>query len=177
LDLEARRKAMREKPVLWLSKHPASPKVVLVPQVARRVELAKGLALEAAFTAAAWVQDEGAVRGGPWCLKRLGAASRAELRAVAKAVRGVRGLREQVAAVRAAAKLCDQRGALQRHLRRECFRCGVSLAVCVCRTLRRQDEGFALPAKRKSGKVLRDSHVGDVQICRTSRSRWVRPPR
>jgi hypothetical protein len=159
LELPQRCENMKLRPVLWLKGHPGLGRLVLEP-LGRRVTLEKCLALEAAATALAWEDDEAVVRGGPWCLQRLDKTSRSEIKVLAAALRGVRGAGEKVEAVQDVARQCRKDGALCRHLRQECFRCGLQLLLCRCRSLRRRDEGLALAVKRRSGKVSQEHADG-----------------
>ena len=150
-------RAMKEKPVHWLKGHKNLRGLKLTPMHLRRVSEKKALALEAAFTAVAWQAKPEEVRGGPYCLSRLDAKLKRELGLLAASLEGKSLLQEKVLAVQEVAASLPRRGALNRHLRGECFRCGGKFAKCSCRVPR---VGFHVdeePPKRRSGKSLSGS--------------------
>ena len=152
LPLQTRLRAMKEKPVHWLKGHENLRSLQLKPMHLRRVPEENALALEAAFTAEAWQTQPEEVRGGPYCLSRLDAKLKRELRLLAASLEGKSLLHEKVCAVQQVASSLPRRGALNRHLRGECFKCGGKFGNCSCRVPR---VGFYVheePPKRRSGK-------------------------
>ena len=99
LALQTRLKAMKDKPVHWLKGHKNLRGLKLTPMHRRRVSEKKALALEAAFTAVAWQAKPEEVRGGPYCLSRLDAKLKRELRLLAASLEGKSLLHEKVCAV------------------------------------------------------------------------------
>ena len=79
----------------------------------------KGLALEAAFTAEAWMADPKGVRGGLYCLSRLGGGFTGELRAVAEATGEADTMESKAKAVKAVARRLGAGSALWKHLRNQ----------------------------------------------------------
>ena len=161
-ELADRCALMRSRPVLWLRGCRGLSKLTLEPQLGRRVSLETGLALEAAMTATAWLEDPGRVRGGPWCLRRLSKTMQSEAKEVAVAVRSARSQHQQVVAVWAVAKQCSRQGALVRHLCGLCYRCGFKFQACACTARactahRRSDAGFDPGLKRRSGTSVSGS--------------------
>lgn len=152
LELDERCQNMKEYPVLWLRGHAHLEKLRLAPLLGRRVPWKLGLAVEAARTATAWSLQPEVVRGGPWCLRRLSRGLVEEAKRVAEAVRRARGPRAEAEAVWRVAKEMSRSGALCRHLRGECFKCGVFLGLCRCRTHRAVDLGLDA-AKPRSGRT------------------------
>ena len=148
-DLADRCATMRLRPVLWLRGCRGLQKATLELQLGRRVSLQVCSALEAAMTATAWLEQPHRVRGGPWCLRRLSKEMGEELAEVAAAVKSVRSYHQQFLAVWAVAKKFSRQGALARHLRGICYRCGFKFRACACTAHRRSDAGFG--QKRKSG--------------------------
>jgi len=162
LELEDRCDNMKARPVLWLRGHRRLKTLQLVPLLGRRVAWKLGLAIEAARTAAAGEEQPEVVRGGPWCLKRLDRGLVEELQKVADAVRKARGPYAEAEAVWRVAKTMDKNSALGRHLRGECFKCGVYLGWCQCKRTssgsgasRAADLGVEA-AKPRSGKAGHD---------------------
>ena len=149
--LEARRDKMMLKPVSVLKGHPSLSALQLQP-LGRRVDLETGLALEAAYTAMAWVSNQDEVRGGPWCMKKLLGKDVAELTKVAEALKGKKTNAEMVEAINDAAGQLPRRGSLRRHLHNECFKCKGPFGSCRCQGLCRQDVGFNPPPRNRSGK-------------------------
>lgn len=152
LDLQHRCANMKNRPVLWLRGHARLKTLKLLPLLGRRVPWKTALAIEAARTAAAWAQQPDVVRGGPWCLKRLGRVLIGELQQVADAVRAARGPHAEAASVFEVAKRMALNGALQRHLRGECYKCGLHIRSCACRGRQWKDLGLDV-AKPRSGKT------------------------
>lgn len=157
LDLEDRCGNMKTKPVFWLRGHKDLPRLKLEGVLGRRVSEDKALALEAALTAINWADSPEQVRGGPYCLGRLDGKLMLELRQLGKELISKKRLchHEQVEIVVKVAQMLPRTGALNRHLRGECFKCGRKFQRCHCKNLRRSDDrppSGNLKKRRPSGK-------------------------
>ena len=148
---------MRSAPVKWLRGEAELGSLQLKSLLGRRVSEKKGLALEAAFTAEAWLQDPKGVRGGPYCLSRLDGELTSELRAVAEAVADEDFLHAKATAVQRVARQLGAGSAIAKHLRNECFRCGEHFRKCACRNKRRTSADVPSqqrPSRSRSGPSL-----------------------
>ena len=152
LDLQERLRTMKAKPVHWLKGHDKLRNLKLSALCLRRVPEAKALALEAAYTASHWQKNPQEVRGGPYCLARLPSALTSELKLLSTSLEGKTLLKEQVDAVEGVAALLPRSGALNRHLRGQCFKCGGKFTRCSCRVPRVGFHAQEKPPKRRSGK-------------------------
>lgn len=169
---------MKTRPVFWLRKHPRLKRVKLVPLIQRRVPLRTALAIEASRTASAWLDRPHVVRGGPWCLGRLHRALTHELHQIAEAARTARSIKEEAAAVFKVATSVSTTGALVRHLKSQCYRCGLHLVKCCCKGRRVEDLGLDV-VKRRSGKTghqYRSSKSWRASDKAYKRNKWGKNP-
>ena len=103
-----------------------------IAQLGRPVSEDRALALEAAHTALLWTDHPAEARGGPYCNARLSAEAKSELKLLAKSLVGKRSQHALAEAVLTASRQLPRRGPLNRHLRKECFRCGGAWLRCSC---------------------------------------------
>ena len=145
---------MKKRPVKCLRGHPELQSLALRP-VHEPVDLEKGLAMEAALTAAAWSDcAEGIVRGGPWCLQNLPDPDVSEIGLCIDAFKKLKSksLEIQSLAVVDVAQNLPRSSSLVRHLKCECFRCAKHLTRCTCRGLGRRDACLTSPRRHQPGK-------------------------
>ena len=127
--------AMKLRPVHCLREHAGLQSLELRP-VHQPVNLDQGLAMEAALTALTWSScTVGHVRGGPWCLKDLPGSDEAEIKQCVSAMKGKKSLATQSSALVDLAAGMSRSSSLVRHLKHECFKCGLHLSSCTCRSL------------------------------------------
>ena len=163
-SLEDRKEDMRKRPVHFLQGRPCLGTMSIEPLCDRRVSIEKGLLLEAAFTAEGWSTNLDGCRGGPYCLRRLGPVLRSELHKLRDRLRGTRSLAAKCEAVQAVAAELKRGAALNRHLRAECYKCGLAFHCCACKYLRGKDAVLRAPARRSgtsaSGAAKRKRKYG-----------------
>ena len=157
LDIEDRCRNMKGKPVFWLRGHPDLQRLKLEELLGRRTSEDKALALEAAFTATHWADNPKKVRGGPYCLGRLDGKLTCELKKLAQELNASSRSchRERIQIVIAVAQGLPRTGPLNRHLRGECFRCGVKFQHCLCRSSPHSGDrapGGSTAKRRASGR-------------------------
>lgn len=151
LPLEERKRSLIEQPVTCLKDEHLS-KLQIQACFSNRVEFQKGLALEAAFAALAYRENNEA-RGGPWCWPRPDASMKHELSEVVRALKSGASLASLARSVEAVALTLPRTGALNRHLHFECFKCGHRWKVCPCRGYFWLDSGYVAPKRDRSAEI------------------------
>ena len=155
---------MKLRPVHCLREHAGLQSLELRP-VHQPVNLDQGLAMEAALTALAWSScTVGHVRGGPWCLKDLPGSDEAEIKQCVSAMKGKKSLATQSSALVDLAAGMSRSSSLVRHLKHECFKCGLHLSSCTCRSLGRRDSQLSMPNQRKSTPHAPGSRAGRANV-------------
>ena len=151
----------------------------------RPVSLDEGLQLEAACTAMAWVKSRGPdVRGGPWCMETSLPEDKAEIRQVAASLVGKSTVKAKTAAVFSVSEILPKTSSLVRHLKHQCYKCGVHMLECRCRglgrALGRADAMLDVPKSRSGKRVSgakRKRPSGRKSGTSTSRPKGTKRPR